>query len=893
MGKTYVEALSSGNPVYAFSFAFDSIQTLVNSLRLISNWGIVGTFSGMSLAPVWMAGYLGNPAVQFLLFAVPLLALASVLFLRQTADLLIYLLMLVTILLGASSNPPAGSTFVWVITSFPLLRPFYNGETFSPILLIFYATFSSLTVAKIASFLDARAVSKNSLTPTRSAQNNLKRRSTAGIRSAAGGVACFTILLVILATNYPALSTSYMLGNPSTPVASSLPRYYLAANSYLQQTDSNGPVMVFPEAPAFGGHGTGNQSWYQGIDIFPTLIQNPSISTSTSPIAVHSPGNNASVPGFLYGIGKTTPFFGDCMAPMANLIPEPAPYLADVGPQLVTKNSSQIEWNSSFSTDSLLFSGAFPNEIMQFSINTSDFIQNGHWLTGTFPAAQNFSMFNYAIVRWTSHGLDADDLQFGYHSVRYGAGNGFVLSDYPTLQTGSANFTILPLADPRIEGGGNLSKVVDVFFTYDPPSAQVGLGSLNVTGLFFSTALNQSAVRWVEGTDEDKATVLAGSNGSILNFIVNTSTYETNGHWALGFFAQPENMSEYSYVMINYSLRNMNPTYLQFGFHSGPGEYSAGSGYVLGNLSTEQIGTNLSTAVPLDSPTISINENLSTVSNVFFVYTPPSSIGTTKASLSVSALWFCKGAPTGAALLAEDLSRLGIEFAYVDSSTQDLAVPTMNGSYYNQLFSESSQFKLGFSSGSVSIYRDLLYVGPFSAESNVTADNGPSIKVGGQYFNSTNAYLNVELANRTFVPASDRSITANLSSAEVVHLDRISPTDFSVIVHSSGPFLLVFRESYSPEWTAVATGVGALSGPIFVDGSGNGWIIPRGVTTIVISFRGQAVYQVVETALIAIPFVMLALFLFPALRNPRWFLTKLLATHVPRRVERPHFDKVS
>ena len=893
VGNAYVGALSSGNPVYAFSFGFDSIQTMGNSLRLISNWGIIGTFSGKALAPVWMAGYLSSPVVQFLLFAIPLLALVSILFLRRLADRLAYLLMLVTILLSTSSNPPAGSAFVWVISALPILRPFYNGETFSPILLIFYAAFASLTVARAVSFVETRAAQSSSHNPSPPTPTKLKGRFVRRIRRAAGILAFLIIVGTVLLSVYPALSSTYMLGNPSAPVASSLPQYYLDANSYLQQTDPNGPVMVFPSAPAFGGHGAGNQSWYQGINIFPSLIPNPSLSSPTSPVAIGSPGNAESVPGFIYDIQKTTPFSGDCAAPTANLIASPAPYLASAGADLVTSNSSQVAWKSSFSTDLLRFSGAYPNESMEYRINTSDYIPNGHWLTGSFPAAQDLSTFNYVIVRWSSQRLDPNELQFGYHTLKGSTGDAYILSDYSSLQYGSVNFTVIPLADPTIEGGGNLSHVVDVFFVYDPASAGSGLGSLNVSGLFFSSSQSPLPVKWVEGTAEDHASVLGGPNGSILKFIVNTSTYEANGHWALGFLPLPQNLSAYSFVMVNYSLTNMNPAYLQFGFHSGKNEHATGNGYVLGSFMTEETAANLSTAVALNSPTVSGGGNLSAVLNVFFVYAPPASISRGNASLSVSAVWFCKGSPTGAALLANDLARLGIEFAYVDSSTQGLAIPTMNGSYYNQLFSGSPLFERGFSSGTVSIYRDLLYSGPFSAESNVTTDDGPPIRIGGMYFNFTNSYFNVSFANSSFLSTSDTSRPTNLSSAEVVHFDRISPTDYSVTVQSTGAFLLVFREAYSARWTAVAAGAGTLSGPLLVDGSNDGWVVPRGVTTIVITLLGQAVYQVAETTFLAIPFVMLALFLFPALQYPKRLLTRFWKSDQPGRIGERYFGEVS
>ncbi len=76
---------------------------------------------------------------------------------------------------------------------------------------------------------------------------------------------------------------------------------------------------------------------------------------------------------------------------------------------------------------------------------------------------------------------------------------------------------------------------------------------------------------------------------------------------------------------------------------------------------------------------------------------------------------------------------------------------------------------------------------------------------------------------------------------------RPSATQLDVRVPSSAPFLLVFGESYHPEWGATLDGKPLTH--VTVDGFANGWLVPKlaGPKTIVLSFSARRYYPMVDT----------------------------------------------
>ena len=237
----YFAALSSNNPAYAFSFTFDNIETLPNSIRLITNWAVVSRF-----APPWAGSYLNDPWSSLLLFTLPILAFGAALFIRRLLDIVLYGMMLIAVLLSTASNPPGGQVFTSAIIAQPALRPFYNGEIFSPIVLLFYSAFAAFTIHRLATL----AFSGEGLLPCSGSwwRSSARFANPHSARAASRVWAIFvvcTLTTVLLISVYPALLPSDAVGSSYAPSFSSLPGYYSSANQYLESSGRSNAVMVF------------------------------------------------------------------------------------------------------------------------------------------------------------------------------------------------------------------------------------------------------------------------------------------------------------------------------------------------------------------------------------------------------------------------------------------------------------------------------------------------------------------------------------------------------------------------------------------------------------------------------------------------------------------------
>jgi hypothetical protein len=114
---------------------------------------------------------------------------------------------------------------------------------------------------------------------------------------------------------------------------------------------------------------------------------------------------------------------------------------------------------------------------------------------------------------------------------------------------------------------------------------------------------------------------------------------------------------------------------------------------------------------------------------------------------------------------------------------------------------------------------------------------------------------------------------ANLPKARSFGLSwkRRSPTRLEVSVkNASRPFLLVFGESYHPEWQATLDGKTLTH--VVVDGVANGWLVPRLSTPnseVVLSFTAQRKYNAAAAVSLVSLIVLLALAFTPRrLRRP-------------------------
>jgi hypothetical protein len=123
---------------------------------------------------------------------------------------------------------------------------------------------------------------------------------------------------------------------------------------------------------------------------------------------------------------------------------------------------------------------------------------------------------------------------------------------------------------------------------------------------------------------------------------------------------------------------------------------------------------------------------------------------------------------------------------------------------------------------------------------------------------------------RHLVVSADRQVKIGLLSLAPTALPRTrdfgvvwhrrSPTAIDVIAKStSQPFLLVFGESYHPEWKATLDG--AVLTHVIVNGISNGWIVP-GLPSggrVVLTFTGQTLYVIAGAVSVIALIVMIVL----------------------------------
>jgi len=848
---TYTGALSSSHPSYAFSFAFDQIEVGINSIRMITNWSL-----NTSFAPTWYASYAGSPWVQGLLFGVPLLSLSSIIFIRRPFERLIYGLTVVLILLSTASNPPLGPVFIWVIEHVSLLRPFYNGENFSPLLLIGYCLLSTIALAHLTGRLQRLVYRKEKPLP-----KTPGRARKAQMRRSVALLVCSVLvaILLVLVPVYPGLSAAYMSGNPTTPARSTLPADYEAANHFLEQNDPGAPVMVFPGVGQFASYALNNETWYNGIDIYPDVIANPSISSPYPPDYIGG-SPYYPIPQYIYSTGRNVCSNCSSHPTGPGFIPNPATYGTNGTPNLATESPRRLGWNATTQFgDSYSFVNASGSSQLEFAINTSHFYPNGHWLTGSFPTAQNLSAYRYAIISYRIQNINLSHLQFGFHSVAFASGNGYILSQFTTLENGDNLTTMIPLNQPSISTGGNLSHVVDIFFVYEPTGPLPQPATLWIDNVSLAIGSMSTITRWSADSAIDNATLTRTTQGSVLTFNIAASYYIPNGHWLTGSFPYPENLSSFHFVVISYSTSEINPSYLQFGFHSVAS--ARGNGYILSQFTTFKNGHNLTTVIPLDQPSINVGGNLSHVVDLYFVYTPPSA-SESVATLRVSNVTLVAGDRTGALVLAQDLARLGVKFAYVDTSAAQPIVSAHDGEFYNRMFGSSKYFVQVFHSRSITIYSDTLFAGLFGVATAIDSIRSGCVTVDGQPFPQYSAFAQPTNLSTVFVINSTVSLPAAQSSPLILTMESSSPTSFRVRVQSPASFILVFHEAFGKSWVASLTAGGGSLPHLQVDGAVNGWLIPRGNFTVRIGFEGAREYSAIQLIAFSVPFVLAALFGF-------------------------------
>jgi hypothetical protein len=372
-GSTLIANSVSLKPAYVFGFIYDWIAVLPNSMRLILDWGSYTVYSAN-----WTTSYLGNPFISFFLYFFPFFSLSSIIFLKKK-DYYIYILLVLSIFAATSSNPPFGYLFEDIMLYVGPLRVFYESDAYYPILIIFYSILVPFTFYNFLSIIKSYHAIHS---------QNRKRRINFQLNKKTDKVYALVLILIILIPAFPMYTGLIDKSGPVMPVESSIPNYYFNANNYLQSSGRNSPVMVFPGINGFSSYQTAGHTWYQGTDIYPAVISNPSISDDISGSYTIGRGDAYSIISYVYGrpisqIQKS--FINTSSLSTSN--------------NFITSNESLIKWDTNYSTDNVTFKTK-PFHL-DYKINRR--IYQGelgsHQLIGHFTHSINLSKYNYLVLK--------------------------------------------------------------------------------------------------------------------------------------------------------------------------------------------------------------------------------------------------------------------------------------------------------------------------------------------------------------------------------------------------------------------------------------------------------------------------------------------------------------
>ncbi len=460
INSLYVSALSAVNPSYAFSFGYDKIETLQNAVRLINNWA---DFTGY--APVWMLPYLKNPFINIILYTVPFLALLSIFLKHKKLDLLIYASMLLTIFLAKANNPPFGYFFKYLIDNFNILRPFYNGSSFSPFLIIEYSFLLPISIASIYSLIGK--IEKKDF--------NFKLKKTINYTKKIFPV---IIVIIMLVSVFPQLSPELVHGNQSNPLESKLPTYYYNASNFLMRTP-NTPVMIFPQVNTFNSNTYDNITWYSGVDIYPGIIYNPSISNAYALNYVGGKGSVYNILSYIYNPN----FFSNHLTLENNI---------------KFQNESKI-LNSNISYSAYLSGSPFNDSIthdknnLTYIVNKSEYHNGGQWLIGSINPSINIDNYDYLILNYTLNNINTSNMELGLFSD--GVGNWYSFTSYVKIENEKYNYLVIPFKAPSTNGGlnnySNITNIVVNYLGYDKnTTSHYGRISISGIGLIKNNPVN-------------------------------------------------------------------------------------------------------------------------------------------------------------------------------------------------------------------------------------------------------------------------------------------------------------------------------------------------------------------------------------------------------------------
>jgi len=455
----YFSALNSANPTYAFGFSLGKFEQFPYYLRLINNWADWSNF-----APSWMSSYLSNPYIGIMLFMIPIFSLLSIIFSHTKITILIYIIMLLTLFFSKGTEPPFGYIFKDLILHFDFLRPFYNGSyALSPFLIIEYSLLFPLTVSAIYNLVGVIEKKK--------------------MKSIIGKTAGYTkkimpiiIIIIMLISVYPQLSPQLVHGNMSTPLESSLPSYYYNASSFLM-TNPNAAVMVFPEVNTFNSNTYNNVTWYNGIDIYPGIIYNPSVSNSYPLNYVGGKGNVYNILNYIYNPN----FFSNHLSLYENI--NSSKFNANPINYSVILNSNITYYaylNGPPFNDAVIYN----ENNLTYTVNKSAYHGGGQWLIGNIKPGVNLNNYNYLILNYSLINVNTSSLGLGLFSG--GVGNWYSFNLYININNGSYSYLVIPIKDPSYNGGleyyNNITAIVINYYGYDKNTVN-NTGKVIISGL--------------------------------------------------------------------------------------------------------------------------------------------------------------------------------------------------------------------------------------------------------------------------------------------------------------------------------------------------------------------------------------------------------------------------
>jgi hypothetical protein len=406
-----------------------------------------------------------------------------------------------------------------------------------------------------------------------------------------------------------------------------------------------------------------------------------------------------------------------------------------------------------------------------------------------------------------------------------------------------------------VGGKGNvydiLSYIYNPYYFYNHLELYKNINNSNSNTNFvnYSKILNSNITyyAYLNGTPFND-TVRYNENN--LTYIVNKSVYHDGGQWLIGNIKPGANISNYNYLILNYSLLNVNTSSIELGLFSG----GVGNWYSFSSYVNIENGSNNYLVVPLKDPSfyggLKYYNNITAIVINYYGYGKNTINDTGKINISGFSLY--KDNPVnysvGSKYLFNDMKILGITYAYVDTS-----INSGNGSYYNMLFSNDiSQFKLIFHEESIYIYKLEGDNSLFSYADKVF------------YYNTTNELLynlydNLTDFHNAFVN-STLKLNETLYGNATIKIMSSNDNIYKLEIAHNNTTIIEFKTDYNKNWVAYSGNIKLEH--IEINGFENAWIVPKGIKNITIYYNNQNYYEIIESLTLSFPLIESVVFLY-------------------------------